>query len=942
MKPIKLVLSAYGPFPDKTVIDFDKLGSDGVFLISGPTGSGKTTIFDGICYALYGTASGNLRTPKMMRSTYAESDTKTFVEFTFSSHNKEYKINRRPEQEIKKTNGNGTTVRPSDVSLEILDGGSNVYTGKREVEEKIKEIIGLDANQFRQVTMIAQGEFLKVLNASTEERMEIFRRIFKTGRYTELQEELKIAVKEISSNIIEIENILKREFNNVFTSEQLEKQGLNVNEQSLLYVQKKDILERAYSESDEKVKQNIAIVEALVQDKERLIKESANLESLIDHFSKLNSISKSLAELEEEKESINQQQNCIPEMKKDIEDIISAISKLEALRPRYQRLETDSEKISKQRENLKIQEISLSSISKEVESIENSLTLDRTSLVELEKELDNSDDINIQLNLRLNFQTSLTNVLDIITKIEDIVEKLNVFSRKVKESQIEYINLKEEYNNMEVFYLKEQAGMLARELEDGEPCPVCGSTSHPDPAGHADILYEKEDLDAKKKEVESAEEILNRSKQEYSLAKGNLATLEEELSKNIAALEKSYEAQNSSFKKLIEDFVTDSFEMSQENYLNIKNILIEDIKNLKEEQSILAAYKKKSILLKSGISENENKLQKLIIDKNNQNKEYNKLTGEYQASKALYESELKELEYKNLYSLNEQINNYNDKLACKREAVAEIEEKIENYYTEYNELKSGRKTLLSLTKGEDELAVKNNYDRYNIEIDTLKNRINSVEIEQTEILSHLKNISKALEVYEKSIPELNEKKDLYDMYSNLSATCSGELPGKTKIKLETFVQMSFLDRILSRANIRFLKMSEGRYMLTRDEKGDNKRSQTGLDLRVHDLSNNTYRSTKSLSGGESFQASLCLALGLADEIQYSAGGIQIETMFIDEGFGTLDNVALKNAVDSLVDLSKGNKLVGIISHVDELRERIDKGIIIEKSSISGSKLTIQS
>lgn len=180
------------------------------------------------------------------------------------------------------------------------------------------------------------------------------------------------------------------------------------------------------------------------------------------------------------------------------------------------------------------------------------------------------------------------------------------------------------------------------------------------------------------------------------------------------------------------------------------------------------------------------------------------------------------------------------------------------------------------------------------------------------------------------------------MYSNLSATCSGELPGKTKIKLETFVQMSFLDRILSRANIRFLKMSEGRYMLTRDEKGDNKRSQTGLDLRVHDLSNNTYRSTKSLSGGESFQASLCLALGLADEIQYSAGGIQIETMFIDEGFGTLDNVALKNAVDSLVDLSKGNKLVGIISHVDELRERIDKGIIIEKSSISGSKLTIQS
>lgn len=942
MKPIKLVLSAYGPFPDKTVIDFDKLGSDGVFLISGPTGSGKTTIFDGICYALYGTASGNLRTPKMMRSTYAELDAKTFVELTFLSHDKEYKINRRPEQEIKKINGNGTTVRPSEVFLEILDGGSTVYTGKREVEEKIKEIIGLDANQFRQVTMIAQGEFLKVLNASTEERMEIFRRIFKTGRYTELQEELKIAVKEISSNIIEIENILKREFNNVFTSEQREKQGLNVNEQSLLYVQKKDILERAYSESDEKVKQNTAIVEALVQDKERLIKESANLESLIDHFSKLNSISKSLAELEEEKESINQQQNCIPEMKKDIEDIISAISKLEALRPRYQRLEADSEKISKQRENLKIQEISLSSISKEVESIENSLTLDRTSLVELEKELDNSDDMNIQLNLRLNFQTSLTNVLDIITKIEDTVEKLNVFSRKVKESQIEYINLKEEYNNMEVFYLKEQAGMLARELEVGVPCPVCGSTSHPDPAGHADILYEKEDLDAKKNGLEVAEEILNRSKQEYSLAKGNLATLEEEFSKNIDALEKSYEEQNSSFKKLIEGFGTDSFEMSRENYLSVKNILIEDIKNLKEEQSVLAEYKKKSILLKSSINENENKLQKLVIDKNNKNKEYNKLTGEYQASKALHENELKELEYKDLYSLNEQINNYNDKLACKREAVAEIEKKIENYYKEYNDLKSGRKTLLSLTRGKDELAVKNSYERYNIEIVALKKRINSLEIEQTEIFSHLKNISKALEVYEKYIPELDEKKDLYDKYSNLSATCSGELPGKTKIKLETFVQMSFLDRILSRANIRFLKMSEGRYMLTRDEEGDNKRSQTGLDLRVHDLSNNTYRSTKSLSGGESFQASLCLALGLADEIQYSAGGIQIETMFIDEGFGTLDNVALKNAVDSLVDLSKGNKLVGIISHVDELRERIDKGISIEKSNISGSKLTIQS
>lgn len=941
MKPIKLVLSAYGPFSDKTVIDFDKLGSDGVFLISGPTGSGKTTIFDGICYALYGTASGNLRTPKMMRSTYAKSDAKTFVEFTFSSNDKEYRINRKPEQEIKKISGNGTTVRPPDVSLEILDGGSTVYTGKREVEEKIKEIIGLDANQFRQVTMIAQGEFLKVLNASTEERIEIFRKLFKTGRYTELQEELKIAVKEISSDVMELENILKREFNNVFTSEQLEKQGLDVDEQSLLYVQKKDILERAYSESNDKVKQNIAIKEELRRDKERLIKELANIESVLGYFSKLKSISNSLAELEKEKESINQQQNYIPEMKKDIEEIISATSKLEALRPRYQRLEADSEKISKQRENLKIKEISLSSISKEVESIENSLSFDRTSLVELEKELNNSDDVNSQLNLRLNFQISLSNVLDMITKIEDIVEKLNVFSSKVKENQFEYINRKEEYNNMEVLYLKQQAGMLARDLEDGAPCPVCGSTSHPDPAGHADILYEKEDLDTKKKELESSEEILNRSKQEYSLAKGNLATLEEEFSKNIDALEKSYEAQNSYFKKLIEDFVADSFEMSRENYLNIKDILVEDIKNLKEKQSLIAEYKKKSILLKSSINENENKLQKLIIDKNNQNEEYNKLIGEYQASKSLYESELKELEFKDLYSLNEQINNYNDKLACKKETVAEIEEKIDNYYTEYNDLKSGRKTLLSLTKGKDELAVKNSYESYNNEIDVLKNHINSVEIEQTELLSRMKNISKALEVYEKSIPKLDEKKDLYDKYSNLSATCSGELPGKTKIKLETFVQMSFLDRILSRANIRLLKMSEGRYMLTRDEEGDNKRSQTGLDLRVHDLSNNTYRSTKSLSGGESFQASLCLALGLADEIQYSTGGIQIETMFIDEGFGTLDNVALKNAVDSLVDLSKGNKLVGIISHVDELRERIDKGISIEKNNISGSKLTIQ-
>lgn len=942
MKPIKLVLSAYGPFPDKTVIDFDKLGSDGVFLISGPTGSGKTTIFDGICYALYGTASGYLRTPKMMRSTYAEPDIKTFVELTFSSHDKEYRINRRPEQEIKKIKGNGTTVRPSDVSLEVLDGGSTVLTGKREVEEKIKEIIGLDANQFRQVTMIAQGEFLKVLNSSTEERMEIFSKIFKTGRYTWLQEELKLAVKDMSTCVSEIEKELNQEFNSIFTPEFLENEDASIDLSGLLYTQKKDMLEKAYHNIKEKSKENIVLKDELMKEKEQLIKESANLESIINHFSKLNEISDKLENLESEKDSIVKNQNSIPKMKKDIEDMISTISKLEALIPRYQKLEAHRDKISKQSEELNLRKENIRQLNNKCDQIKKSLDSNKTNLEKIEKELNTSEDVNIQLNLRLNFQSSLKKVLNIIERIETLNKKFNEVSEKAREHQIAYISLKEEYNNMEVFYLKQQAGILARDLEDDKPCPVCGSTSHPNPAESADVLYEKADLESKKSELEKAEDIFNKSSQEASLIKGNRDVTEEEFKSSIATLKNSFDEQNNSFKKMIAEYVNDSFDLTKENYLNINAILREELNNLKEIQSTLVEYKKKHTLLKASINEYEKDLNTLIEDNNNQKEDYNRLAGEYKASKELYENELTQLEYKNLESLNAIISNRRSDLDKGKKEITDLETKIQNYYAQYNNLISVRQTLLSLIEGKNETVVRNDYEGFNLKVDNLKTQIVSLESEITENLSISKNISRALDIYEKSLPILDDKKNLLDQYSNLSATCSGELPGKAKIKLETFVQMAFLDRILARANIRLLKMSEGRYMLNRDDKGDNKRSQTGLDLSVHDLSNNTFRSTKSLSGGESFQASLCLALGFADEIQNSSGGIQIETMFIDEGFGTLDNVALKNAVDSLVDLSKGNKLVGIISHVDELRERIDKGINIEKSSFKGSKLTIQS
>ena len=965
MKPIKLVLSAYGPFPEKAVIDFEKLGSDGVFLISGPTGSGKTTIFDGICYALYGTASGNLRTPKMMRSTYAEPDVKTFVELTFSSHGKEYRINRRPEQEVNKVSGSGTTVRSSEVSLEILDGGSTVYTGKREVEEKIKEIIGLDANQFRQVTMIAQGEFLKVLNSTTEERMEIFSKVFKTGRYTLLQEELKLAVKEVSEEVAKIEEGLKREFNLVFTPDFIDQQNISVDVDGLSYEEKQSMLEKIHAETEEKKSEIVGLKEKLTEEKDESIKNLTSLDSVLQHFLKLNEISRRLDVLGKEKNTIAEEQKAIPKLKSQTEDIISAISKLEALRPHYQKLENEGEKLAEQLENLKSYEKQIEKIDKVHKENEESLDNDRTSLQDLELESKDSDEINAKLNARLDFQGSISNALTLISKIDDIKVKYDKLAQEVSDDQINYIKLKEEYNNMDILFLKQQAGILARDLEDGVPCPVCGSTSHPMPAKTSNIMYEKEDLDQKKKELEAAEGIFNKSKQEAALNRGNLESLKQEGVRVSKMLQDSYDKQNTSFHSEIETALqilkenqiesgnqleqifqmdselSDQPELFKKIYSKIREVVDVDIRKLESKQSDILKAKDKIKSLKQNIEELEAKLKNISDDGSEKRAEYNRIQGEYRASKSTYENEIKELEYEDIDRLDSEIEKQRTILTSNKEKTAEIEKRVENYFVEYNDLKSQNQTLSSLVQGKDEGTVRQAYEEYSREIDDLKMRINTVDSEQTEIVSLLKNISSALDVYEKFLPELEEKKNLFDQYLNLSATCSGELPGKSKIKLETFVQMSFLDRILNRANIRFLKMSEGRYMLTRDDEGDNKRSQTGLDLSVHDLSNNTYRSTKSLSGGESFQASLCLALGFADEIQHSAGGIQIETMFIDEGFGTLDNVALKNAVDSLVDLSKGNKLVGIISHVDELRERIDRGISIEKSSFKGSKLTIQ-
>lgn len=917
MRPIKLTISAFGPYAGREEINFEDLGSQGLYLITGDTGSGKTTIFDAIVFALYGEASGDVRRADMFRSKYAKDDVPTYVELIFDYRDRRYRVKRNPEYLRLKGKGSGYTMQKADAEL-FFQGERAPVTKSKEVTRAITEIIGLDRKQFTRIAMIAQGDFQKLLLAGTEERSNIFRQIFGTGLYQALQERLKAEAKAKRKEYEELLRSINQYMDSVVCPEG-----------SLL---SEEMAELKKGKFEGRIGEGIELLKELCGEEEAEVKAlDAQIEVLDGHIAEEN-------QLLGNRKKIRQQQ----------EELLASEKRLSEKQPEFARVKEEYVREQKNKEECE-------KLARKIQGLSDTLLL----LDELERAKGGAAKAENQLKRHVFREKSLEETQEKRReeqeKIRDFEARLFAFAQqrrelekkeqekekflleesKLKKIQEDLLSAQKEYKaavsrkegagniyrQMERQFLDAQAGMLARGLAEGEPCPVCGSFHHPDLAILRGEAVEKKELDKQKKQLSEAEGAVERLSEKAGYLNERLKEQQREVeamaeklpggsANGLPELDKQLrealkqcevgEAKAKADKKRMEEL-----EKREEEEKKERESLEEEILKVRE---VLAGMKGQILSLEKRVRE----LPEATAAQ------------EQPDAKVAVKEEIRFL--KERKSLLEE----NLKLAEQRAAGCRAEE--EKLLAVIETLKkqialAGEEKDVSL---EEIAARKEEQERKKKELNIQRDVKNSAFTANAELYRRLKERQKSFA----------EAEETYTWMLALSDTANGTLGGKRKIELETYIQMTYFDSVLRRANLRLLTMSSGQYELKRETEGENRKEKAGLDICVIDHYNGTQRSVKTLSGGESFQASLSLALGLSDEIQSYAGGIQMDSMFVDEGFGSLDEEALDQAVKALVQLTEGKRLVGIISHVAALKEQIDKKIIVtkkrEKDGVSSS------
>ena len=1043
MKPKKLVISAFGPYGEKTVVDFEKLGEKGLYLITGDTGAGKTTLFDAITFALYGEASGNVRETGMFRSKYAPDDVPTYVELTFIYQGKDYKVTRNPEYLRPKGRGTGFTLQKAEAELVFPDSRQPV-TKTREVTKAITELMGLDYRQFTQIAMIAQGDFQKLLLAGTAERGEIFRQIFHTGIYQDIENRLREAVKGKWKEYDEMRRSISQYLDGVSISDDPEAESEWKELKKAKFEGKTirgiELLAEVIGRQEEKLaglKDQIHGIEEEIQKENKVLGEAKQRQKM---KTDLEAKQKLFEELKPEVEKAVSQKTAAEEEAKGCEVLAEEIRELrekkaglEAFLGKVQEAKGKERAIGEEKfteEKLKQEKVSLEQallenkeaqeglkgVEAEKERLQNrlkeamgkgeKLTGDEKALDQAVKEKKAAEENVLKLemtgnNWKLQKEEMIKqeNALAQAAGNEPLLQmksqqlqefllqagQLELVQKKLAETQKEYENAvvvrnreREIYGHLEQTFLDAQAGLLAKHLKEGERCPVCGSDHHPKPAVLTDKVPDKEFLDEKKEVLDQKEENVQklsalagqfkeqseelweqyRNKAEQIFGDAGAESLPEVKRRLSEAInncdQKLKDAQKAaeSLKKCQEtkEALETNEKILQDKLLQARNIhsaaegqmdllIRQCIKNLQDEPKIQEMQQVPGIQSTNDIENVVSRIKMFFAELKAQN------NAVLEQIKADLEENGKKAEYLN--RLQAQAETMEDQ----QKKLSEIEDRLKG------KMQNKLKLEAALAQAVETLNVLNaQSESLRSAIETLKSQIGSMqETSEGEIQEKITVLSEEKkewnEKYSRQYADLENNRCIYNNVQknqgkmaaaeqeyvwmrSLSDTAGGTLSGKRKIELETYVQMAYFDRILRRANLRLMTMSSGQYELKRQEKGESKKEKAGLDLNVIDHYNGTERSVKTLSGGESFQASLSLALGLSDEIQAGAGGIRLDAMFVDEGFGSLDEDSLNQAIRSLNDLAQGQRLVGIISHVGELKDRIERKIIVTKKRSS--------
>lgn len=846
MRPIKLTLSGWGPYAVCEVVDFDAFGREGLFLITGATGGGKTTIFDGITYALYGETSGTTREKDFLRSDFAKPDTDTFVELIFTHKGEEYKVMRSPRYSRPKKRGQGEVVTSETAVL--YEEGKMPVTALKDVNRRLGEIMGISYKQFKQIAMIAQGEFLDLLLANSKDRVEIFRNLFGTEEQERFQKKLSEKVKIANAALTENKHKMSETLSQIQTERKLIEEELSKD-----YIN----LERLAEEVGEEIK----------EDKEAVKQFGEELKKLEKKLKKLTEKNQEYASLEKRIEA-NGKKLLICEREKE-----------------------DSER--KKEQAIKAAKLEEESFLERKKQLEEKQREEKEQLELLKKHLLEYDNLEEQVSEVKLYIARLTEKIERYKEIEKKEKSIETLAENLREKQNEYkqaenlcAEIKKVYEEKDGAYRAAAIGLAARYLEAGKPCPVCGATTHPSPAIVSDAVPDKKEVEIWKEKWQQAEERKNEIFQKAAQAKGSLDAMKEE--------------------------VEDAFKMLKNESGSYEELILEE-KEKKGKQKQLEKQIKEKKKLQKEKEEKEQAQADFWMEREELEKQHEK-----RIQQVKKEEELQKLLAEGKRTLLQELQK--EKTVLEKE-IAAFEEKLcrDSIFAEFvsEELKD-------------------------INVQVIKTAMLAIEKEKKFLQREKEEKIVKITVNEKALHSISEKQkernileERYSLIRGLEQIATGK--NKDRMVFEQYVLSAYFEDIVAAANLRLGKMTGGRYQLSRVEKVADGRTTDSLNLEVLDHFTGKKRPVKTLSGGESFKAALSLALGLSDVVQAYAGGIQIETLFIDEGFGALDEESLEQAMSTLDGLTEHNRLIGIISHVTELKERIDKKIVVEKGR-SGSHI----
>ena len=1023
MRPLKLTMQAFGPYANKQEVDFTQLGEKTMFVVSGATGAGKTTIFDGISFAIYGRASGDDRVGSDLRSQFADNDTLTEVSLEFQLREKRYFIKRSPQQEKKKSRGEGTTTQGAKAELyELGDEETLLAANVRDVEEKINEIMKIDCHQFRQIMMIPQGEFRKLLVSDSKDKEKILQKLFHTEHYKRIEDALKEKAgqlrKEVEKSVHERSTYISRiqAEGNDHLQHLLKEDHINIEqllEHLSILVKDDEATLKGFSNeitSKEEKRQFIEkeihhgnhLIEQL-EAKERILSQKEQLQSKEQEFEhvkeRIQLANKALviAQLEEQCLEIDRQvvtkdqelknaNNLLDKLKSELqhkeaklkveEDKVSEREACQKGINELQALEKDILSFSTVEKDVNLLGKQLSKMSSEKETLEEQLVTIEERAEALLQEKDSINEAKLEksdLSMKLVKETTmLEKIRELLKNKAKLISFEKHFSACEDDREDLEDELEEENERLQQLFdawNKGQASLLAQKLTDDDPCPVCGSKHHPDKANlHEGMPTEDEIKEVQKsvKQLEQEKQKLDASyyeaKSQFEVQMDLVIALADEVSEQLP-----YQLRSYALEELEEQY--------DHQCLEIKNKLNEleaKMKKAQQVESDIHTFNEKRHHLKAQLSEvveqyegqytsyvekrrDLERLSETIPENLRNEEEFNKKLSSEQDRMNALQSALQNAQKAVNESL-QQIASAEGTISSLQKVVSELanrqkqlkkafNDKLQevgfNSLIEYSQAKLPemeiRKLEASVQAYREEF--RSVTDRYNElvtrlegvekpDLEKLYEQLNAIntEIEQLQenrnILYHkVKTNSSIIVAIEKINSEIASVEEQYKTVGELANIATGK--NTYRVTFERYVLAAFLDEILVAANARLNKMTSGRYELQRKTERSKGTAQSGLELLVFDQYTGKTRHVKTLSGGESFKASLSLALGLADIVQSFSGGVSMETMFIDEGFGTLDAESLENAIETLVEIQSTGRLVGIISHVPELKERID-------------------